>query len=188
MPAPTLSLKGRVLRLLTQREHSKAELARKLRALETDDGALARVLDDFEAKGLISEQRVANSVVNTKGKKLGGLRIKFELQAKGLSDDLVRETVSHLKDTEMARAQSVWAKKFGEAPADTKGQAKQMRFLAARGFDGGVVRAVVPRVASGAGDGWPSSHGNDQDQHGYLDADNDADNEHSQGFFDGSDD
>jgi len=50
MPAPALSLKGRVLRLLTQREHSKAELARKLRALETDDGALARVLDDFEAK------------------------------------------------------------------------------------------------------------------------------------------
>jgi regulatory protein len=68
MPAPALSLKGRVLRLLTQREHSKAELARKLRALETDDGALARVLEDFEAKGLISEQRVANSVVNTKGK------------------------------------------------------------------------------------------------------------------------
>jgi hypothetical protein len=43
-------------------------------------------------------------------------------------------------------------------------------------------------VASGAGDGWPSSHGNDQDQHGYLDADNDADNEPSPGFFDGSDD
>ncbi len=184
MPAPALSLKGRVLRLLTQREYSKAELARKLWALETEDGALARVLEDFEAKGLISDQRVANSVVNTKGKKLGGLRIKFELQAKGLSDDLVRETVSHLKDTEMARAQSVWDKKFGEAPADTKGQAKQMRFLATRGFDGGVVRAVVPRVASGAGDARPSSHGNDQDQHGYSD----TDNGNSQGFFDGDDD
>ena len=149
MPAPALSLKGRVLKLLSQREHSKSELARKLRALETPDGELAQVLDDFEVKGLISEERVAGSVVNAKAARMGGMRLRQELQAKGLSADLVRDTVASLKDTELERAQTVWAKKFGAAPTDANARAKQMRFLATRGFDGSVVRAVVPRVSGG---------------------------------------
>jgi regulatory protein len=148
MPAPPLSLKGRVLRLLSQREHSKAELARKLRELETEDGELARVLDDFEAKGLISESRVANSVVNTRASKLGGMRIRAELQAKGLSDDVVRDAVSNLKESEAARAQAVWAKRFGRAPVSASERAKHMRFLATRGFDGGLIRAVVPAIVA----------------------------------------
>jgi regulatory protein len=146
MPAPPLSLKGRVLRLLSQREHSKSELARKLRELDTEDGELARVLDDFESKGLISESRVANSVVNTRAGKLGGMRIRAELQAKGLSDDVVREALSNLKETEAARAQAVWAKRFGRAPVSANERAKHMRFLATRGFDAGLVRAVVPAI------------------------------------------
>lgn len=149
MPAPALSLKGRVLKLLSQREHSKSELARKLRALETADGELAQVLDDFEAKGLISEERVAGSVVNAKAQRMGGMRLRQALQAKGLSADLVRDTVARLKDTELERAQWVWTKKFGVSPTDANERAKQMRFLAARGFDSGVVRAVVPRVSGG---------------------------------------
>ena len=52
---PALSIKGRVLRLLSQREHSRAELARKLADMETASGDLAAVLDDFVVKGLISE-------------------------------------------------------------------------------------------------------------------------------------
>ena len=146
MPAPPLSLKNRVLRLLSQREHSKSELARKLRELDTEDGELARVLDDFEAKGLISEARVVNSVVNTRASKLGGMRIRAELQAKGLSDDVVREALSNLKETEAARAQAVWAKRFGRAPVSASERAKHMRFLATRGFDAGLVRAVVPAI------------------------------------------
>lgn len=146
MPAPALSLKARVLKLLSQREHSKSELARKLRALETPDGELAQVLDDFEAKGLISEERVAGSVVNAKASRMGGMRLRQELQAKGLNADLVRETIAGLKDTELQRAQTVWAKKFGVAALDANARAKQMRFLATRGFDGAVVRAVVPRA------------------------------------------
>ena len=148
MPAPALSLKGRVLKLLSQREHSKPELARKLRALETQDGELAQVLDDFEAKGLISEERVASSVVNAKAQRMGGMRLRQVLQAKGLSADLVRDTVASLKDTELERARSVWLKKFGVPPTDANARAKQMRFLATRGFDGGVVRAVVPRLGA----------------------------------------
>ena len=43
-----LSLKGRALRLLAGREHSRAELERKLAAHETEPGELARALDELQ--------------------------------------------------------------------------------------------------------------------------------------------
>ena len=53
-----LSLKGRALRLLSQREHARAELVRKLSPHETTEGELAQVLDELQAKGFINETRV----------------------------------------------------------------------------------------------------------------------------------
>jgi regulatory protein len=41
------------------------------------------------------------------------------------------------------RAREVWRKKIGEPPADAQGRAKQMRFLASRGFGGETLRRVV---------------------------------------------
>ena len=54
-PRPTLSLKGRALRLLSGREHSRAELEKKLAPHEEEPGQLARVLDELQAKGLDAE-------------------------------------------------------------------------------------------------------------------------------------
>ena len=41
------SLKGRALRLLGQREHSRRELERKLAPYEQESGALVRALDEL---------------------------------------------------------------------------------------------------------------------------------------------
>ena len=144
--AQSLSLKGRVLRLLSQREHSRTELARKLARLETEDGDLAKVLDDFVAKGLISEERLAQSVVNQRAPKLGAMRLRAELQTKGVDPSHIQSVIAELKPTEAARAKAVWARKFNQAPADAKAMAKQVRFLAARGFDSAAIRAAVPPI------------------------------------------
>jgi regulatory protein len=37
----------------------------------------------------------------------------------------------------------VWERRFGTPPASPQERAKQMRFLAGRGFDGDVIRRVV---------------------------------------------
>ena len=137
------SLKGRALRLLSGREHSRAELVRKLQRFEEEPGSLALALDDLQAKGFISEQRVADSVVNRRSAKLGASRIKQELQAKGLDPQLVSDAMADLRDTELARAQVVWLKKFGAVAEDATAAARQMRFLAARGFSGDAIRRVV---------------------------------------------
>ena len=49
------SLKGRALRLLSGREHSRAELERKLQPFEEEPGSLAAALDELQSKGFINE-------------------------------------------------------------------------------------------------------------------------------------
>jgi regulatory protein len=148
MTAPAPSLKGRALRLLSTREHSRAELQRKLEPFEQLAGTLEAVLDELQAKGFISEQRVLESVVHRRSAKFGATRIRQELLAKGLEPEAVAQAVQQLRQSELARAREIWRKKFDEPPADAAERAKQMRFLASRGFDGDTIR----RVVSGAAD------------------------------------
>jgi len=143
-----LSLKGRALRLLSQREHSRAELERKLAAHEEEPGQLQRTLDELQAKDFISDARAADSVLHRRAPRLGAGRIRQELQAKGLDPELIAHALITLKETELARAHAVWRRKFQNFPQDPAERAKQSRFLAARGFGGEVIR----RVLAGAGD------------------------------------
>ncbi len=143
MVTTPLSLKGRALRLLGAREYSRAELERKLAQFEEAPGSLAQALDDLQAKGFISEQRVVESVLNRRAAKLGTARIRQELQGKGLAPEAVLEAVEQLRETEVERAREVWRKKFGEPPVDAAERGKQMRFLASRGFGGDAIRRVV---------------------------------------------
>ena len=138
-----LSLKGRALRLLAAREHSRQELERKLAPHETEPGQLKQALDELQGRGFIDEQRVADSVVHRRAPRVGATRIRQELQAKGLDQETVAAAVEGLKSTEFERAREVWRKKFGDLPADAAARAKQARFLAARGFDGEVVRRLL---------------------------------------------
>ena len=141
---PQPSLKGRALRYLSQREHSRAELQRKLAKHAPDDpGEIARVLDELEQRGFIDHQRVTDSVVHRKAGKLGALRITQELKAKGVEANLIAGAIAKLKSTELERAREVWRRKFDAPPADANERGKQARFLAARGFSGEVISRVL---------------------------------------------
>jgi regulatory protein len=138
-----LSLKGRALRLLAAREHSRCELERKLAPHEAEPGQLKTALDELQARGFIDEQRVVDSVLHRRAGRLGAQRIRQELQAKGLDAERVALAVASLKASEVERAREVWRRKFGVLPADAAQRGKQARFLIARGFGGEVVRKVL---------------------------------------------
>lgn len=139
----TLSLKGRALRLLSQREHSRAELLRKLSPHVQEGDDLNAVLDELQGKDFINEARVVESVLHRRASRMGASRIRQELQAKGLGADVVQQAVAQLQGSELERARAVWLRKFGEPAADAAGRNKQIRFLMARGFSGDVVHRVV---------------------------------------------
>ena len=137
------SLKGRALRLLSQREHSRKELEQKLKPHEETPGELTEALDFLAAKDFINEKRVVESVVNRRASKLGAARVRQELVAKGLPADDIAEAVEAMRSTELGRAIQVWRKRFGAPPSDASERAKQVRFLVSRGFAPEVVRRVV---------------------------------------------
>lgn len=146
------SLKGRALRWLAQREHSRAELERKLRPHETEPGEVERALDELQAKGFLSEQRALDSVLHRRAGQFGAARLQQDLRARGIDEALIRPALQALRDTELERATEVWRKKFGQAPLDAKERARQARFMAARGFGGDTLsrlwRAVGDAQAS----------------------------------------
>ena len=145
---PPLSLTGRALRLLSGREHSRAELQRKLAPHEETPGELAAVLDKLAAKDLQSDQRAIDSLVHRRSAKLGTQRLRQEMQSKGMDPQAVAQAVALLRTSEQARALEVWRKKFGSPAATPAERAKQVRFLAGRGFSG----EAIARVVSGAFD------------------------------------
>ncbi len=142
------SLKGRALRLLSQREHSRSELERKLAKYEEAPGTLAAALDELAAKDFISEPRVVASVLHQRAPRLGALRVRQELQRKGIAPEAIAQALAGLQHSELERARALWQRRFDAPPADPRERARQTRFLLARGFAG----AVVARVMKGGAD------------------------------------
>jgi regulatory protein len=173
---PRLSLKGKGVQLLSQRDHSRVELRRKLLAHarktqelskeqlplqpHADDAGSAssasavalaepadpghqvdEVLDWLQKQRYLDEGRFVESRTHARAGRFGNQRIRQELAQHGLS--LSAEAAQRLRDTELSRAKEVWQRKFGQAAADVAGRARQMRFLAARGFSGEVIQRVV---------------------------------------------
>ena len=172
-----LSLKGRALALLAQRDHSAAELRRKLlrhaRAeagagaginadadadANTDAGAddaatrIDAVIDWLRAQRYLSEERFVEGRVHARSARYGNLRIRQELAQHGLA--LSPQAAQTLQENELQRATLVWQRRFGTAPLDAAQRAKQARFLAQRGFSADVVARVMRGAAAGEpGDG-----------------------------------
>ena len=129
-------IRSRAVKLLTTREHSRAELARKLCARGYPGADVETVLDGLERDGLLSEERLVETYVNERlDKGFGPLRILAELRGKGLSDARIGPHLELDDDSCLERIGVVHAKRFGkELPTDRKELAKRARFLEYRGF------------------------------------------------------
>lgn len=139
-------LRARALRLLARREHTRSELSGKLLAAHVDSPeSVELLLDKLTAEGLLSDQRYCETRANRRGRKFGDARLADELRAQGVAGDLVDAVLAAGED-ELSRARRVWQRKFaGRAavPADLTENARQFRFLAARGFSGETIRRVL---------------------------------------------
>ena len=145
------TLMTRAVAYLARREHSRVELGKKLaRYLEEGQSfdEVEVVLDRLESKGLLSDERYARSQARVRSARYGDMRVAMELKTQGVESDLVRETIDAIEEPEIVRATRLWERRFGEAPADYKERARQIRFLASRGFRMSTVMSVVNRGAS----------------------------------------
>jgi len=158
------SLKARALRLLSMREYSRKGLAAKLeestaRMLKhkaTGEGSkegiaqttplnvqIEAVLDDFEARGWLSDERFAEALVRRRSERFGTRKIQDELTQAGVDSAKTVNLLRKLKETEYQRAHELWLRKFGALATEQKERARQYRFLASKGFSSDVVSRVV---------------------------------------------
>jgi regulatory protein len=147
---PARSLKGRALGYLSRREYSRAELSRKLTPFVEETDSLETLLDSLESEGWLSDSRFAESLVHRRASRLGANRIVGELKRHAVGQTLIEEASAQLRETELARAQAVWRKKYGQLPETQAERARQGRFLASRGFSG----ATIGKILKGIEDEW----------------------------------
>jgi regulatory protein len=143
MRAPVLSLKGRALRYLSMREHSRLELKRKLARHAEEGDDVDALLDFLEKNNWLSQERFAESLIHRKAGRYGNNRMVAELQSHGVTGEALAELKFGLADSEAARAVEVWQRKFGRVAQDAAERSKQMRFLMARGFSSSAVRTAL---------------------------------------------
>jgi regulatory protein len=135
-------LKARALRYLARREHSRAELARKLSPYAESQQLLEGLLSELEGRKLLSNHRFAEMRTHILSRKYGAARIRHDLKSKGVPDELVASVSA---EGELERAQEILRRKY-KTPATTREErAKRARFLQGRGFSGDVIRRLVLR-------------------------------------------
>ncbi|GIX29654.1 MAG: regulatory protein RecX [Porticoccaceae bacterium] len=134
---PRRRLYRAALDLLARREHSRLELARKLRARSAVPGeVLAAVLDRLAAEGLQSDRRFAESFVRLRvGRGQGPCRIRAELRQRGVEEALIEDALATCEVDWVALASRALRSRFGEgAPRQARELARRIRFLRGRGF------------------------------------------------------
>jgi regulatory protein len=131
------------MRYLARREYSYTELHNKLSLYVQEGEDLNIVLDELVKHGWLSDTRAASQLVDSKRSRFGMQRIAYELRQKGISENLIVESMPELKDSELDTALKVWQRKFGNIALDEKEKAKQIRFLQSRGFSMDIIFKVL---------------------------------------------
>ena len=129
--------------MLARRDHSRQELARKLGPADPD--AVTVLLDELQARGWLSEQRLADQLLHAAAGRFGVHKVVQQLAEKGVSREVVAQARRRALENELESARAVWLKRFGKAPANLRERARQTRFLEQRGFDPDVIRKVLGR-------------------------------------------
>lgn len=137
------TLRERALGLLARREHSRAELTRKLETAGFAREEIGVLLDTFEAKNWLSDQRFAESYVADHRARAGSIKLAYDLRQRGVADSIIAGVLSDNRDSELERAQAIWQKKFGTAPSNAAEKAKHIRFMQSRGFSSEVIRQTM---------------------------------------------
>ncbi len=113
-----------------------------MHAKDFTDSEIEEILEVLGREGLQSDERYAESYVHMRRKRgYGPLKIKQELQQRGVPSDLVEIHVEFNNEIWLETACLAYEKKFaGKALDSANERAKRMRFLQSRGFTGDIIQ------------------------------------------------
>lgn len=147
------------LRLLTDRAHTRAELARALHRRGVPDDAAEQVLGRFDEVGLIDDTAFAAQWVRSRhgARGLGRRAIAAELRRKGVADDVAGDALASVDgDAERERARALVERRLRTAEIDTPERRavagrRLVGMLARKGYGPAVAYQVVRDALAAAG-------------------------------------
>ena len=139
-PDTPAELKARALRFLVRREHSRAELARKLAPHAESPQAVEDLLDQLLSRKQLSDQRFAEERARTLSRKYGAARIRHDLKSKGIAEHIVNSVST---EGEFERAKAILERKYREPATTREERARRGRFLQSRGFSMDVITRLI---------------------------------------------
>jgi regulatory protein len=140
-----VELRARALRLLARREHTRQELERKLSPHAGSSDDLQALISGLKQKNQLSEERYAEERARRLARKYGAARIRQDLKAKGVSDDLISRITN---EGELERARAILERKYRTPAATRAERAKRMRFLQSRGFSSEIIFKLLSARAA----------------------------------------
>src|SRR5258706_16071876 len=114
------SLRARAMRFLARREHSRAELQRKLAFVAVEGEDVEALIEELANKGWLSDARYAELAVRSKARRFGPLKVTHQLRAKGVGDETIALAFHNVGTDGTANLEKVWRGRFSAAPADQR--------------------------------------------------------------------
>jgi len=145
------------LRILDFRFNGEVELRRKLAAKRFDRDLIAATLDRLRREKWLDDERFAASFVRTRQQKqIGRSRIRRELMAAGVANDVAERAVRENADPDREREALVKVcekrvralqRRHGEHVLETpEGRKKLASYLLKQGYDSALISSVIKEL------------------------------------------
>lgn len=122
------------MRFLARREHTRAELRRKLEARAQEGDDVEAVLDELASRGWLCDARFAEQVIRAKARRFGPMKLAHYLKSKGVGEEAIEAGLRGAGADGVSSLEAVWRSRFRAAPASEREKLRQVRFLQGRGF------------------------------------------------------
>jgi regulatory protein len=146
------ALRRKAIALLARRDRSRSEMQQLLGRRCPDSFLVAAVLDELQARGWLSEGRLAEQLIHSQRSRAGAARLRRELSRRGLDPDVIAAASAGLESGDRAAALALWRRRFGTVAADRRQRERQLRFLLQRGFGSGLALEVLRIAGRAEGD------------------------------------
>ena len=136
------------MRLLSFKPRSVEELRGRLKLKKYSEAVIVPVIESFRKQGLLNDEKFAKLYANSRvyTRPTGKRQLEADLKKKGLSKELVADTLAGLKDyDEKKTAKEFVFSRFQKMTGVTKEKkkARLFGFLKRRGFESNVIFDVL---------------------------------------------
>lgn len=149
-----------LMRSLSVRAQTRAELARKLKEREVPEEAAARALDAVTSYGFIDDAEVARSLASSmQDRGYGRRRVSMKLREKGIADEIAEELIEEMFPGESELVAARRALRNRQVSDDPKHMKRLADFLLRRGFSYGAASGALRELVEEAREAAEAAEG-----------------------------